>query len=113
MNLKQQLQNAFVEHTREPFQIGEHTVYIRELPYQELQELSKRSTDESGESDDGFALLVVARAMVDEEGNRVFEDDEIEAMSAVPKRRLMEAMNLAIEVNGLTRTDEEADEEGN
>ena len=110
MNLKQQLQTAFTEKARESLELGEHTVYINELPYGELKELGERAKGDQAGSDEDFGLLILARCMVDEDGQRVFEDDELDVMRAVPKRRFEKAVELATRVNGLTA---EKDSEGN
>ncbi len=75
------------------------SVFVRELPGNELQALMDRP---KGESDIAYTYRIATSCICDDGGNRLFEDGEHKSLMAKGIAPLQRCIEAALDLNGMT-----------
>lgn len=89
----------------EPTKFGESDVFVRGIRADELATL--QAFKESDESERLFTARLLALTICDQEGNRIFTEDDVEFLCAAPFMHIQDAFNRAVRLNGLQRAAQE------
>jgi len=83
-------------------------VGVRGMTGRERQKYEESLQGKKGQINTRYALeKLVALCVVDKDGNRLFSDDDIAALSKKSARALMRVAKVATELSGLTKEDME------
>ena len=108
MNLRDQILKA-VDQTNTAFEVEEWgtTIYLKTMNVKDRLEFKKYTE----ENDTPSSAYFIAMLTVDENGNQVFTEDDIEALEQKNAVLMDKIVMKALEVNGLTDSDEDEDQD--